>query len=280
MKHCMIALFALLLLAACGGKQAHESDSGTVAIDSDSVRSAAQEVTLPRAAEELFDDFFFNFASNARLQRDRIAFPLPVITDSALHYEGRKGVVRAHKYEQQWRYDPFFLHQDFYTIVLDSPEQMALTSDTTLRQATVERIMLQKGQADRYLFCRQKGRWMLCQLQHSAIASNRNASFIDFYRHFVSDEAFKRKSLAPQIAFVGPDPDNDFGQTEGIITPETWDAFAPTLPTHILYNIVYGKAGKPTHTKILVLRGIANGQEMSLTFERRGSAWKLTKLVM
>lgn len=33
---------------------------------------------MPKAADELFDDFLFNFAASRKLQRQRVHFPLPV----------------------------------------------------------------------------------------------------------------------------------------------------------------------------------------------------------
>jgi hypothetical protein len=77
---------------------------------------------------------------------------------------------------------------------------------------------------------------------------------------------------------VGPDPDDDFSMMEGIITPDTWEAFAPELPSKMIYNIIYGEAKKETNSKLFVLRGIANGQELEMTFKRKDGKWLLTKL--
>ena len=80
------------------------------------------------------------------------------------------------------------------------------------------------------------------------------------------------------MEFIGPDPDDDFSQMEGLITPETWPAFAPELPDNMIYNIIYGEDSKPGLQRIFVIRGIANGLEMELTFKRKKSKWMLTKL--
>ena len=80
------------------------------------------------------------------------------------------------------------------------------------------------------------------------------------------------------MEFIGPDPDDDFSQMEGLITPETWPAFAPELPNNMIYNIIYGEDSKPGLQRIFVIRGIANGLEMELTFKRKKSKWMLTKL--
>ena len=78
---------------------------------------------------------------------------------------------------------------------------------------------------------------------------------------------------------MGPDPDDDFSMMEGEISPDTWEAFAPNLPKKMIYNIVYGKPHSEGNTKVFVLRGIANGLEMELTFKRMGGKWKLKKMM-
>ena len=65
---------------------------------------------------------------------------------------------------------------------------------------------------------------------------------------------------------------------EGIITPDTWEAFAPQLPSKTIYNIIYGKPQQAGNEKIFILRGIANGLEMELRFKRVNNRWLLMKM--
>lgn len=51
------------------------------------------------------------------------------------------------------------------------------------------------------------------------------------------------------------------------------------LPSGLIYNIIYGQKYEHSNQKILLLRGISNGQEMEMTFRREGGEWKLKKLV-
>ena len=94
----------------------------------------------------------------------------------------------------------------------------------------------------------------------------------------MTDSAFQTESLAQTVAFVGPDPDDDFAQMEGILTPDTWPAFAPELPDRMIYNIVYGKQEEDSDEKIFMMRGIANGMEVEMTFRRSDGQWKLVKM--
>ena len=278
MKWCSCGLIAAVLcLSACMGERARSDgrDSADKTGDSTEEIEAAlgdslslTDEAMPKAADELFDDFIFNFASNHRLQLERISFPLLV----------NSGQKQERIERGQWQMDYFFMNQDFYTLIFDSPEQLELVKDTAISEAIVEKIFLDKSFVRQYLFSRKTGRWMLDEVRNQTLGHNHNASFLTFYQHFVADSLFQRASLASQIAFSGPDPDDDFNQIEGMITPDFWEAFAPEFPSHMLYNIVYGPQKASGTEKILVLRGIANGLEVELTFKLLNNKWILTKL--
>lgn len=227
------------------------------------------EEPLPVTVDELFDDFIFNFASNRQLQMERIQFPL--IINSG---EKTDTVER-----DEWQMERFFMNQGEYTLLFDSQEQMEQVKDTTLNDVIVEKIFLEDEYIRQYMFSRHEGKWMLCEVHNQTLPRNPNASFIDFYHHFVTDSVFQRESLSNEIDFVGPDPDDDFAQMEGVITPDFWDAFAPDLPQRMLFNVVYGRQDSTGNEKIFVLRGISNGQELELTFHRSHGRWMLTKLM-
>ena len=227
------------------------------------------EEPMPVTVDELFDDFIFNFASNKRLQMERIQFPLIINSGAKVDTVQR----------DDWQMEHFFMHEGEYTLMFDSQEQIELMKDTALSEAIVEKIFLDQDFIRQYIFNRKNGLWKLCEVRNQTLPRNPNASFIDFYHRFVTDSTFQHESLSDEIDFMGPDPDDDFAQMEGVITPEFWDAFAPELPQRMLYNIVYGQQNPTANEKIFVLRGIANGLEMELTFRRTNDHWKLTKLI-
>jgi hypothetical protein len=144
--------------------------------------------------------------------------------------------------------------------------------------AVIEKIFFRDKWVRQYEFNRVGGLWMLQRINNMPIDQNANASFIKFYERFSTDSLFQVESLSPTVDFVGPDPDDDFAQMEGVITPDFWDAFAPELPHGTIYNIVYGHPHTHSNVKIFLLRGIANGMEVALTFRREHNEWKLTKL--
>lgn len=265
---CMLILTALMGCTQNGRQGNDGADLEAVDVAADTLAMAEDEV-MPLGADELFDDFFFNFASNRRQQQERTVFPLIVTTD------GKKQKVER----RDWKMEPFFMNQDYYTLIFDSSPQEDLVHDTTLVNATVERFNLDEDRVEQFLFSRKSGRWMLHEVKRSPLQHNVNAQFLKFYQQFVSDTVFQHASLAQQIIFSGPDPEDDFSTIDGMITPDFWDAFCPELPQHIIYNIVYGSQSPTSTHKILLLRGIANGLEVEITFHLRKGHWILTKLI-
>ena len=277
MKRFLFAIVAsvLLMLSCTGGKtqRAEEPQPDSVADSVDTTPTDTLELLIgetptPKAMDELFDDFVFNFSANKKLQMDRIVFPLTV----------RKGDKTETIEKKKWEMERFFIRQGYYTLLFDNENQMQLMKDTSLTQAIVEKIMLKKNLVKDYVFNRIRGAWMLREVREMAISENMNASFLDFYQRFVSDMAFQKKSLNSRVIFVGPDPDDDFSVMEGIITPDTWEAFAPQLPSKLLYNIIYGQPEPVGNEKIFVMRGVANGLEMELRFKKVNNRWLLMKM--
>ena len=255
--------------------QVHDSTSvDSVVADTqtvDSTEKLIEETPMPKAADELFDDFVFNFAANRKLQMKRVHFPLPV-------YHNDKLVKSIGK--RAWKMEHFFMHQDYYTLIFDNQKQMNLVKDTAIDHVVVEKVFYAKKKVQQFLFNRINGEWMMTSINYKPMYSNMNASFLKFYGHFATDSAFQAKHLHNPVKFVGPDPDDDFSTMSGDIEPETWPAFAPQLPHGMIYNIIYGQKYAGSNQKIFVIRGIANGMETILTFKRVHGKWMLTKLNM
>ena len=255
--------------------QVHDSTSvDSVIADTqavDSTEKLIEETPMPKAADELFDDFVFNFAANRKLQMKRVHFPLPV-------YHNDKLVKTIGK--RAWKMEHFFMHQDYYTLILDNQKQMNLVKDTAIDHVVIEKVFYAKKTVQQFLFNRINGEWMMTSINYKPMYSNMNASFLKFYGRFATDSAFQAEHLHNPVKFVGPDPDDDFSTMSGDIEPETWPAFAPQLPHGMIYNIIYGQKYAESNQKIFVIRGIANGMETILTFKRVHGKWMLTKLNM
>ena len=280
MKRVFLGMLVLtVLMFSCQGKRtegaAQDASEDSVTqqptdtVPVDTLEQLISETPLPRAVDELFDDFLFNFAANRKLQMERVAFPLPTV----------KGADTTRVDKNSWQMERFFMRQDYYTVIFDDEQQMELVKDTSINQATVEKIYFNTGAVIQYRFHRIKGAWMLTEQRTEPLTANRNASFLEFYHKFVTDSLFQMESLGETVQFVGPDPDDDFAQMEGILTPDTWPAFAPELPDRMIYNVVYGKTKDKGDQRIFVMRGIANGLELEMTFRNTDGRWRLVKLV-
>lgn len=262
----------MLTTTGCADKKASGADStmtdSTDTTAADTLEQLITEQPMPKAADELFDDFIFNFAANKKLQMKRIKFPLKVVN----------GKTEKLLEKGQWKMEHFFMNQGYYTLIFDNRKQMKLVKDTSINNVVVEKIYLKKKKVKQYIFNRINGQWMLVEVNTGAMYQNNNASFLNFYQKFATDSTYQAHHLNSPIHFNGPDPDDDFSTMSGDILPETWPAFAPELPSGFIYNIMYGQKYTQSNQKILVMRGIANGMEMELTFVRRGKKWLLTRL--
>ncbi len=280
MKNGVVLVFVaclcmVLWTTGCSDKKPVTAD--TLAVDSlqmvdtasvDTLDELISEQPMPKAADELFDDFIFNFAANRKLQLGRIKFPLEIVDGENVAYLKKK----------QWKMEHFFMDQGYYTLIFDNMKQMNVVKDTSINNVVVEKVYLAKEKVEKYIFKRINGRWMLTSVHTNDMVQNTNASFLAFYQKFASDPSFQIESLNNPVMFTGPDPDDDFSTMTGEIAPETWPAFAPELPSDFIYNIMYGQKYTEGNQKIFVMRGIANGMEMQLTFKRMDGKWKLTSL--
>ena len=137
----MIIGVAVFSTTGCTDKKSTSADSAAVdskdvdSTSADTMNNIISDTPMPKAADELFDDFFFNFAANRKLQRKRIHYPLPVY---------RNGKVTKYIQKGQWKIDNFFMRQDFYTLIFDNIKQMQVVKDTSIDHVIVEKVYFKK----------------------------------------------------------------------------------------------------------------------------------------
>lgn len=270
----LASLMTLFVGTGCTDKKTASDDSlsGDTLKDTlgtDSVESLIEEEPMPKAADELFDDFIFNYAANRRLQRERTDFPVK------LNSFGKEISLE----KEQWAMEHFFMRQGYYNLVFNNARQMNVVKDTTVGSVYVEKISFVKQRVKRWYFNRVNGLWRMQGVSIMALSKHEDAGFLRFYQAFACDSAKQMRSLAASVSFSGPDPEDDFSRMNGTLMPEQWPMFAPWMPHGTIYNIHYGKAPyKASNSRLFVIRGIANGLETELTFVRSGKNWLLTKL--
>lgn len=268
--------FGMVALAACEHKKVTSDVEYPVADKVDSIEALCDsldyivepegEERLPETADELFDDFIFEFARLKKVQIERVKFPLPLV--------GAGGDTLWIQ-PDQWTHEYLFLRQDYYTVFFNHEEQMELEKRTDLEHVDVEWHIPDKQQVKIYSFEREQGRWSLVQETIRPFHDSPLADFITFYQKFVSDTEFQKRSISDPLHFVTTDPDDDFHVIEGTLSLEQWEAFKPQLPSGTLTNVRYGQTYRNPDEMVMVKRGIANGLMDVLSFKKTGGDWKL-----
>lgn len=276
MKKLIAGVLLLGLLGACGNKKAKIDPFASITQEVDSIllqkdsiyRSKQPKELQSTEADESFDDFIYNFASDDVLQRQRVKFPLP-------YYNGDE---KSKIEERYWKHDDLFTTQRYYTLLFDREQDMDLVGDTTLTSVQVEWIYMKTQMTKKYYFERLKGVWMLEAIDLCPIERNENENFVEFFMRFATDSLFQSQRVLNPLAFVTIDPDDDFSILETTLDLNQWFAFKPELPVDRLSNINYGQQNNDnSSTKILALKGVGNGFSNILYFRRKGGEWELFK---
>ena len=273
-----VCVAMMAVTTGCSNRKVEAADSSSTdsaraenSDTADTVDSATEVIAstpMPKAADQLFDDFFFNFIANRKLQRSRIKFPLPVVN----------GGKTSELMRSQWKTDHFFRPQGYYTLIFDNEKQMKYPKATDLDSVIVEKIHLRKRTVEQYWFDHQEGKWKLNKICTIGFKQSYNASFFTFLSRFFADSG--RGFVKNPLAYSGPDPNGEEVATINTTIPAgEWSSFLPEVPGEMIYNILYGQKYSESDRKILTFRGLANGAETQLFFRRHGKDWRLEKIV-
>lgn len=278
-----IALLALTMVFACKERAPRQqADDSPVSPDlvADSVLAEGDtllldeevaEVAMPAAVDELFDDFVFLFDQSNRVQRSRVLFPLAVTAD---------GDTVASLDRRSWQHLYLFFQKDFCTALYNFKGQMSLAESTQGQWAEVEQIYLHQRQIHQYHFDRDSvGQWFLTAEQRMGFEASELGDFLDFYREFSTDSIFQRQHLSSSIRYVTRDDEElEEEPLQGTISDDQWFEFAPELPRDVITNIRYGQTYDYPNQIVMEMRGIANGLQVLLVFQRQAGEWRLTGL--
>ncbi len=280
MRILIIGVCLLVLMNSCGGgkPKAEPLDALTENVDSlaaladslEAMEPMEEEPVLPPAADESFADFFYNFATDERLQKSRIVFPIPYYTQE----------TPTHIEKDAWEHDSLFSVLEAYTVIFDSVDDIEMEKDTALTSVKVEWIYLTTGKMKRYYFERLQGRWKLEAIDYADIpkAESTKEDFYVFYQRFANDSLFQASRLHQPLRFVAPDPEDDFQIMETTLEPGQWFAFQPVLPRETLTNVNYGQNDDiDSDTKVIEMKGFGNGFNNTLYFKRYRGEWKLVQ---
>lgn len=277
MKKLLTGCLVLAICASCGnGKKSKDPFAAlTQMVDSmkplqNIVPAISSESTAnnPLEADELFDDFIFNYASDENLQKQRTTFPLPYNQDGHLKLIEKDA----------WKHDRLFTEQNVYTLLFDREQDMDIVGDTSLTSVQVEWLFLKRQDVKKYYFERNRSMWMLDSITQHPIKTMNGNDFLSFYTRFVTDSLYQRRHIHTPLRFVTIDPDDEFSILETTLDLEQWYAFRPAMPADWLSNICYGQQNESqSPTKILKVNGIGNGYSNVFYFRKRKGSWELYK---
>jgi hypothetical protein len=246
------------------------TDSTMVVTDTAKIDTVVESAPMPKAADKLFADFFFDFISKKKVQMARIQFPLKSVNGSQV-----KMIQRG-----AWKMERFYQNQEYYTQIFDDARQMAHVAKSKADTVIVEKIHLGNGVVEQYLFNHPEGKWMLAELRTGGLAESSNAGFLTFLQKFFADKRFQMSHVANPLNYYGPDPEDDESpkNVRRKIPAASWSDFIPEVPKGQIYNILYGQKYGEGNEKIFLFKGVSNGLETQLHFRRNGSNWKLVKI--
>lgn len=261
-----IALFVVLTMSvvACsnGGGSSKETDEADSVVTDDTLEMDSlillDEQPVSVLADELFDDFFYNFISDVQFQRERTDYPM----------KKHKGSIFEH-----------FSTQDFFSVIYEHDRDLALLKDTTLRKVGVEWIYLDSMVIDRFNFRKIDGEWLLVTRSEYAMDSTLNADFFDFYERFVNDTIYQKESLGDGVTFSIPASEGD-DAIDSIVTAETWTDFCADkqLFNPVLVNIDYGQKLEADNKRDILFHGFSNGVSIEFRFEKEDKRWLLKSI--
>lgn len=283
MRH-LVSLFLLLvavgIVVSCNSGKREGSpfsaitemvDSANTTVDSAAIadslaRIEEEENSKPVQADELFEDFMYNFSSDARFQRWRVKFPLEFDDADTVYHIERK----------YWKQDSMFSRSNVYYMLFDSEDDLELEGDTSLSSVKVEWTYLATKMEKTYYFDRIGGAWVLTRINLQPLQLS-DSDFTSFYYRFATDSLFQSKHVSNPIEFVTVDPDDEFSILQTTLGLSEWFAFRPDLPTDALSNIDYGQHNtEDSDTKILKLNSF-DGYSTILYFKKRRDEWELYK---
>ena len=239
--------------------------------DSDTMAEIITETPMPKAADQLFDDFFFNFIASPKVQKARIIWPLPVYT-----YVDKQEHITSLK-KNQWKMDRFFRKQGYYTLIFDNEKQMDAPKSTKLDTVVVEKIRLREGAVEQYWFDHQDGKWKMNKIRNISFEDSKNASFLNFLQKFFSADG--AGMIKDPLPYHGADPNGEETNIISTTIPASdWSTYLPAVPGDVIYNIIYGQKYGEGNFKILDFKGLSNGLETQLIFKRHKGNWKLVKI--
>lgn len=271
-KGYFFVLLSFILLASCGQSKkevqlAEEAEIDSIMNEAVDTLQLFEEKELPKAVDELFDDFFFTFASDTRFQNQRIRFPL--------RFKDENAELRLSK--EEWHSYNRFCQTEFYSVIYEREKDLALQKDTAINEVCVQWIYLQDGYVEKYNFKRiPQGQWVLFDIEKSDVENAPNGEFVKFYAEFAADSVFQRAHIKTPISLHAK-PEGDEPENNSELSVDEWFVMKADMPVpkEYLVTIDYGQVNYGIGKKNMLMEGVSNGLFVEFRFEKIDGEWKL-----
>ena len=270
-----ILVVALFLLLACRGnktdKPVEVPDTVKEEVPVDTVQdtvATVDEPAPPAAADGVFGDFMFNFMRNRRFQRERVRFPLNITSG---------GTTRTVQSSAEWKHDRIFAHDEVYALAFNDAKSMRKSVMAKQDSVVISLLNFQDASVRNYSFHKERGAWMLINIETHGLREEAGSDFLDFISQFSRSAEYRISHVAPSFDLVVLDPDT-YEQVKGNADASQWDDYAPELPTDKLALINCGGLSSTNSERIVQLTSMEEGMSSLITFRKQGGKWKAVKL--
>jgi hypothetical protein len=279
-KTLFVGVLVCVLMFSCGNteSQVSEHDVPDVrALELDSAEICAiddtlelfEEEDLPKSADELFNDFFYNYVSDARFQKLRTVYKPCVEVDDSLRGDS---VSCSGEFRQLKVYDSFF-------IIYEREEDLAFQKDTSLTEVVVERVNLESGVLEAFNFRRYNGKWVMNDVVSCSIEDTPNADFLSFYSVFSSDSVRRLDYVAEPLAFVMSTNDEEIDELVELSHDEWMELSSDMpIPSKEIININYGQTCISNNNKLVLVEGVSNEHFLRYRFMKDNGKWMLVEV--
>lgn len=273
-KFYLCTVFVGILLWACSESEKHPTapimeETDSLEQTTDTLNLLEEEI-LPESVDELFDDFFFNFTSDRKMQNARIVFPLKL-------HNGNEVITLS---RDDWNRYNRFTTQEYYTVIYEREQEMELQKDTSVNAVSIEWIYLKDDYIEKFKFRRIEGKWMLTDIENEIMTQTPNGNFLSFYTLFANDSIDFHKVVNQPLKFITPSEDESDEITEEYLSFSEWLEMKEELPLpkDILVNIDYGQSAISQNRKVLLMEELSSGIYIKFKFDKKGGQWRLIEI--
>ena len=259
-----LVLCPLIMMACMGNKNQDGNDTGDETGTTEDTLSADEERTpldiiqdeeIPESVDEIFDDFFYGFATDPDFRKSRCK-------------------VRGYDMHQK------FSDNDLYFVMFDNDDDLKLQKDTTINHVGVEWIYLSEDRIEHCNFRKVDGKWQLTGIEESRIGDCANADFLSFYKEFMTDTIFQYESMPEKVCFRLEPQSEDEALIVTTLSHAEWSVFRNDLPymDDVMTILDYGQKNESQTHKNLLIEALSSGMYIQLRFTNENGKWMLTEI--